>query len=384
MIQLEPEEEIPRKRRRRWFRCHRQKSRAVYRAIGFSVVVGGYCLIHMTEEIIRISRGIPDMEENRSEILSYEKISQYESRRLLEEELVPCGEDKAVDNVFLLIPYAAGVLYMFFAIAIVCDEFFVPALEEIASEHYFDLSMDVAGATLMAAGGSAPELFTSLIGTFQGSEVGFGTIVGSAVFNVLFVIGMCAMFSKDVLTLTWWPLARDCTYYAMVLSVLAIFCGYSSPQEIEIWEAAVLFCLYLGYVLLMKFNEKLWNAVKKYQRKVDTDESMKSDDKKITRRSTWAGRTNTFRAGLLNVITGKGSLGEKVGMTMVSKISGDVDTIFRSLDVSGDGYIDKDEFHKLLDMLGTPLTEEEIEIAVDEVDDSKSGQVSSNLPSPAL
>ena len=29
------------------------------------------------------------------------------------------------------------------------------------------MSEDVAGATLMAAGGSAPELFTSIIGTFQ-------------------------------------------------------------------------------------------------------------------------------------------------------------------------------------------------------------------------
>jgi len=54
-----------------------------------------------------------------------------------------------------------------------------------------NLSMDVAGATLMAAGGSAPELATALIGTFRQSEIGFGTIVGSAVFNILFVIGMC-------------------------------------------------------------------------------------------------------------------------------------------------------------------------------------------------
>jgi Ca2+/Na+ antiporter len=70
------------------------------------------------------------------------------------------------------------------------------------------VSDDVGGATFMAAGGSAPELFTSLIGTFSESSVGFGTIVGSAVFNVLFVIGMCALFSKELLTLTWWPLAR--------------------------------------------------------------------------------------------------------------------------------------------------------------------------------
>ncbi|CAE7346526.1 Slc24a1, partial [Symbiodinium sp. KB8] len=68
-------------------------------------------------------------------------------------------------------------------------------------------------ATFMAAGGSAPELFTSFIGVFISvSNVGFGTIVGSAVFNVLFVIGMCAIFSREVLALTWWPLFRDSTF----------------------------------------------------------------------------------------------------------------------------------------------------------------------------
>lgn len=55
----------------------------------------------------------------------------------------------------------------------------------------------------MAAGGSAPELFTSFIGTFRMSDVGFGTIVGSAVFNILFVIGMCAVSANEPLALTW-------------------------------------------------------------------------------------------------------------------------------------------------------------------------------------
>ena len=72
----------------------------------------------------------------------------------------------------------------------------------------------------MAAGGSAPELFTSFMGVFVAkSNVGFGAIVGSAVFNVLFVIGMCAIFSKDILALTWWPLFRDCvSLFAQVAS----------------------------------------------------------------------------------------------------------------------------------------------------------------------
>ena len=82
----------------------------------------------------------------------------------------------------MVVPYVLGVLYMFLALAIVCDEFFVPALEVMSDR--LQISMDIAGATLMAAGGSAPELFTSYISTFLRSDMGFGTIVGSAVFNV--------------------------------------------------------------------------------------------------------------------------------------------------------------------------------------------------------
>jgi len=64
----------------------------------------------------------------------------------------------------------------------------------------------VAGATLMAAGGSAPELFTSVIGVFVArSDVGIGTIVGSAVFNIVFVIGACSLASARALALSWWP-----------------------------------------------------------------------------------------------------------------------------------------------------------------------------------
>ena len=65
-----------------------------------------------------------------------------------------------------------------------------------------------------------------MIGTFKRSDVGFGTIVGSAVFNVLFVIGCCAMMTPKEfapLQLTWWPLFRDCSYYILVLTTLCIF-----------------------------------------------------------------------------------------------------------------------------------------------------------------
>jgi solute carrier family 24 (sodium/potassium/calcium exchanger), member 1 len=129
----------------------------------------------------------------------------------------------------------------------------VPALEIITEK--VGVSEDVAGATFMAAGGSAPELFTSFIGTFiSKSDVGLGTIVGSAVFNVLFVIGMCAIFSKELLHLTWWPLARDCTFYTVYLVMLAAF---FANKEITMVEAIILFLGYLGYVLFMKYNAKI-------------------------------------------------------------------------------------------------------------------------------
>ena len=146
------------------------------------------------------------------------------------------------------------LIYMFLALAIVCDEYFVPSLEVIIDR--FNIPNDIAGATLMAAGGSMPELFTSLIGTFQGSNVGFGTIVGSAVFNVLFVIGCCAIFAKETLELTWWPLFRDCVCYCIALLVLATFFGIATCQAIHWYEALILLAMYGGYCVLMVYNEQ--------------------------------------------------------------------------------------------------------------------------------
>ena len=147
--------------------------------------------------------------------------------------------------------HAVGVVYMFVALAIVCDEFFVPSLEVITEK--LAISEDVAGATFMAAGGSAPELFTSIIGVFVSrSDVGIGTIVGSAVFNILFVIGMCAMFSTGMLLLTWWPLFRDVSFYSTSLLLLITF---FRDQTITWWEALILFLWYIAYVVFMKFNQ---------------------------------------------------------------------------------------------------------------------------------
>lgn len=162
--------------------------------------------------------------------------------------------------------------YLFCAIAIVCDEYFVHSLNRISKgwrmkkgdqsllkgnsrPQDLKLKEDVAGATFMAAGSSAPELFTSLVGVLIAkSDVGTGTIVGSAVFNVLFIIAVCALAAKMVLQIDWYPLSRDSLYYIVAVGALL---GVLSDGYVKWYEAAILIGLYFVYIIEMYFNEQL-------------------------------------------------------------------------------------------------------------------------------
>jgi len=335
------------------------------------------------------------------------------------------------DPVWLVILYILGILYTFLALAIVCDEFFVPALEELSGPHRMNLSMDVAGATLMAAGGSAPELATSLIGTFKQSEIGFGTIVGSAVFNVLFVIGMCSILANEVLTLTWWPLFRDTLYYTMGLVMLAVFTGYNTPNEIELWESCVLFALYIGYIILMWQNQNLYMKITG-ETLEDPDEDNKDnngdDDNRVTsngsangnnddqkngrsgltkqssetsvksskshgsRASRLSGRNTSetsagancvhflwqgnFRAGILKLLKDPDSWADTAGTGMVAKIIGDADHVFEQVDIDGNGHIDGEELQRLFDLLECHATPGELREVFVELDTNGDGVVS--------
>jgi len=157
------------------------------------------------------------------------------------------------ERKFLAVFHVLGMAYMVLGLNTVCDVYFAGSIDLLCDA--WNLTPDVAGATWMAAGGSAPEFFTSLVGaTIAQNDVGFGTIVGSAVFNVLFVIGLCGYVAKGNIDLTWWPLFRDCSYYITSLAVLAAFV---SDQIVEAWEAGVLFAMYICYVLFMLVNRPL-------------------------------------------------------------------------------------------------------------------------------
>ena len=142
------------------------------------------------------------------------------------------------------------VLYLFFALAMIADEYLVPALDVLCQRSA--MAPELAGLTILAVGGSAPELFASAIGTFTGSAVGFGTVVGATLIHILLVVGVCALYSRDTLQLAWRPLSRDALVFLMALLALATFFGIISPSQIESWEAATMLALYAAYVRLVQ------------------------------------------------------------------------------------------------------------------------------------
>ncbi|XP_069695190.1 sodium/potassium/calcium exchanger 3 isoform X2 [Periplaneta americana] len=144
-------------------------------------------------------------------------------------------------------------LYLFVALAVVCDKYFVPAVERICQA--LNMSNDVAGATFMAAATSAPELFVNVIGTFiTEGDIGVGTIVGSAVFNILAVAACCGIGAGIVVPLDWWPLTRDCLAYGVTVSLMICIIH---DERVEWYEALTLVLLYIVYTGVMYWDKQI-------------------------------------------------------------------------------------------------------------------------------
>ncbi|CAF0812151.1 unnamed protein product [Rotaria sordida] len=152
-----------------------------------------------------------------------------------------------------ILVHIALILYSFAAMEIVCDDYFASALERIS--YNFNLTPDVAGATFMALATSASEFFTSIVGVFfVKSDIALGTIVGSAVFNILFVIALCALISTTICELDAYPIVRDAGFYCIAVAVLYVIIY---DQRVFWYEAFALVLLYFVYVAILKFNDRL-------------------------------------------------------------------------------------------------------------------------------
>ena len=171
-----------------------------------------------------------------------------------------CG---AIDNGAGVIIYLLVTLYTFLGLAIICDSYFCESLAMISTK--LGLSDDVAGATFMAVGSSAPELFTAIVTTLiTGGSEGLGTIVGSAIFNIMMIVGVTCICAGQMLDIWWYPLSRDAVVY-----VLAIIMMYfvMLDKQVTVGESVTLIGGYVGYVLLMIFNAPIVTRVQAWERR---------------------------------------------------------------------------------------------------------------------
>ncbi|XP_053687793.1 sodium/potassium/calcium exchanger 3-like [Sabethes cyaneus] len=143
--------------------------------------------------------------------------------------------------------------YCFWLLAIVCDDYFVPAIELMCKK--LQVKEDVAGATFMAAASSSPELFINCVGTFvTKGDIGVGAVVGSAVFNILAVPAVCGLFGGQVVQLRWWPVTRDSMMYGIaVIGLITVL----SDGKVMWYEALILVSAYIFYITAMYCNDSI-------------------------------------------------------------------------------------------------------------------------------
>ena len=143
----------------------------------------------------------------------------------------------------------AAILASVFLLAIVTEKFFIPSLDAISTR--LKLSDEVAGASLMAIGSSAPELAIALMALFTAggahSDVGIGAIVGSAVFNILVITGVSAVVAGG-LQIHIFAVGRDIIYYLISILYLGLvfFDGH-----VSLAEAVLGLVGYAGYMALL-------------------------------------------------------------------------------------------------------------------------------------
>lgn len=175
------------------------------------------------------------------------------------------------DRVARGIVYFVALAYLFIGVSIVADRF-MASIEVITSKEKEvtikkpngetqSISVriwneTVSNLTLMALGSSAPEILLSIIEVyaqdFNAGELGPGTIVGSAAFNMFVIIAICVWaipctenrkikhLRVFFVTMTWSVFAYIWLY--LILTII-------SPGVIEVWEGLVTFMFFPATVL---------------------------------------------------------------------------------------------------------------------------------------
>ena len=115
----------------------------------------------------------------------------------------------------------------------------------------FGIDEFIIGATIVAVGTSVPELATTVIAKLRGhDEVGLGTILGSNIFNGLFIVAFAAMIHP--ITVPWHEVA-----IALVFGLWS-WCSLTLRAKVSLNEGAGYCCwCYMLSISLPSCNAKL-------------------------------------------------------------------------------------------------------------------------------
>lgn len=128
------------------------------------------------------------------------------------------------------------------ALILLGSEATVSAAKSIAA--YAGLSERFIGLTIVALGTSLPELFTSVVAARRGNaDIAIGNIVGSNIFNILFVVGISAL-----VTPVQFSKAFIFDAYVAIAAALLLFVCVIASKKLERWAGAVMLLAYVSYI----------------------------------------------------------------------------------------------------------------------------------------
>lgn len=152
------------------------------------------------------------------------------------EEGEEAGENESILKMLALI-LIGGVLI------VLGSNITVDAATKIAE--FFGMSQRLIGLTIVAFGTSLPELVTSVTaGIKKKADIAVGNIVGSNIFNILFVIGTSALITPVVYQAEFWIDSIVC----IVVGVVLLVCVLNKKQELKRWGGVVMLVGFAGYL----------------------------------------------------------------------------------------------------------------------------------------
>ncbi len=112
----------------------------------------------------------------------------------------------------------------------------------------FGVSPWIIGITIFALGSSLPELATSLVAVVKRvSSISVGNIIGSNIFNILFVLGIVALIRPVTLN----PRVLKFEFPALLIFSFVCFTALRTGYKISRREGLVLFLGYIAFIVIL-------------------------------------------------------------------------------------------------------------------------------------